>query len=77
MCNRRLACIDGPDYAGYESVHYRKCLGLNGSGLMDSQRIFHVSNVIAISNECVLIISARQLLDSSCMEDYQTSGLAR
>jgi hypothetical protein len=76
MCNRRLVSTDGPDHVSYEFIHYRQCLRLNSSGIMDSQRIFHVSIFIAACGRR-LTTTALQQLDSSCMEGYQIFGLAR
>lgn len=39
----RFAGVDGPDYAGNQFIHHRKCFGIDSPGLVDSKWIFHVS----------------------------------
>jgi hypothetical protein len=76
MCQCGPVGFDGPDYVGNEFIHHWKCFGVDSPGLVDSKRIFHVS---IINMECgpTLTISELQQSGSSCMDDYQTSGLAR
>lgn len=40
---RRPSSLDGPDDSGGQFVHYRRILWIYQRGIMDRQRIFHVS----------------------------------
>lgn len=52
MCKCRFAGVDGPDYAGHQFIHHRKCFGVNSPGFVDSKRIFHVSIICIGAGLC-------------------------
>jgi hypothetical protein len=48
----RPAGVDGPDYAGNQFIHHRKCIGFDSPGLVDRKWIFHVSFISVGARLC-------------------------